>query len=262
MPAAVICTSRVLADVQSSPTAQVECVLYEENASTKRALPLSEKERLNPGFVECSPLGLVPALCDHRRGDAAIHDSAVVVEYIDCAFEGPALLPEDPVERARVRAACAFFEDKARSHFYKILMAQDAAGQAAAAAALSETWAALAGMMAPLVDGPFFLGDRFSLFECIVLPWFIRAKCQTPPYAIIVPKHQAELTQLEPHPWQVSSPSLGPTAATRCRDAAKTCVGTGFTPGLTRASHGPPLRQRSRSESASSTAVRCDLAAA
>ena len=167
-------------------------MLYKGDASTKLALPLSEKARLNPGFVECSPFGLVPAIRDHRRGGATVHDSVVVVEYIDGAFAGPTLLPDDPVERARVRAACSFFDEKVRSPFYKILMAQDAQGQSAAATALSENWAALAELMAPLEAGPFFLGERFSFFECAVLPWFIRAACQTPTCVVRHPHCQSK----------------------------------------------------------------------
>ena len=150
----------------------VECVLYEGDASTKVALPVEEKRRRNPEFVRSSPLGLVPAFHDLRR-NGRVHESHVCVSYVDEAFEGPPLLPADPVERARVRAAIIYFDDKVRPHFYAILMRPDAAGRAKAAADFT---AGLAGLSTRLAEGsgPFFCGSQFSSFECSVLPWLQR----------------------------------------------------------------------------------------
>ena len=52
----------------------VECVLYERDPSTKVALPLEEKRRRTPGFVECCPRGLVPGVA---HGETRMHESLV-----------------------------------------------------------------------------------------------------------------------------------------------------------------------------------------
>ena len=150
----------------------VECAIYEEGtSSTKIALPLEEKKRRNPEFVKCSPLGLVPALHDRSR-DARVHDSHVCVSYVDEAFVGPPLLPDDPLKRARLRGAIQHFDEKVRPAFYAILMRQDKEGRQKAAADLTAGWAALAERMDPA--GPYFCGEQFSIFECATLPWFQR----------------------------------------------------------------------------------------
>jgi glutathione S-transferase len=39
---------------------------------------------------------------------------------------------------------------------------------------LNEGWAELASRFAPVSEGPYFMGQCFSAFECAVLPWFQR----------------------------------------------------------------------------------------
>ena len=51
-----------------------------------------------------NPQQLVPLLVDEANGGARISQSLAILEYLDEVFPVPALLPADPVERARVRA--------------------------------------------------------------------------------------------------------------------------------------------------------------
>ena len=64
-------------------------------------------------FAAASPRGEVPALID---GDVAVFDSTVILEYIEERWPDPALLPDTPAERARVR----MLEDAMDSHFEAI----------------------------------------------------------------------------------------------------------------------------------------------
>jgi glutathione S-transferase len=54
----------------------------------------------DPAFDDVNPLRLVPVL---RDGDVVLADSTVICEYLDDAYPGYALLPRDPVHRARAR---------------------------------------------------------------------------------------------------------------------------------------------------------------
>jgi glutathione S-transferase len=147
----------------------VEAVLYEGDPSSKRALSLAEKQRLTPGFVECSPRGLVPALL---HGDAKVFDSIPVMEYIEEAFEGPNLLPATLACRAMIRTGIMLWSELVIRRFYTLLMATSSDAIEKDSAAL------LAGFeeMIPYFssEGPFFCSEGFSLFECSALPWFQR----------------------------------------------------------------------------------------
>lgn len=54
-----------------------------------------------PEVLEKNPLGKVPWIDD---GDVRVYDSTVINEYLEERYPEPRLLPEDPLDRARVRA--------------------------------------------------------------------------------------------------------------------------------------------------------------
>lgn len=62
---------------------------------------LRRKEHKEPDFLALNPQGLVPAL---EIGGAVLTQSIAICEYLDDIQPEPALLPADPLERARVRA--------------------------------------------------------------------------------------------------------------------------------------------------------------
>ncbi len=54
-----------------------------------------------PEVLQKNPLGKVPWIDD---GDTRVYDSTVINEYLEERYPEPRLLPQDPLERARVRA--------------------------------------------------------------------------------------------------------------------------------------------------------------
>lgn len=54
-----------------------------------------------PEVLQYHPLGKVPWIID--RGQV-VYDSTVINEYLEEAYPTPALMPPDPINRARVRA--------------------------------------------------------------------------------------------------------------------------------------------------------------
>ncbi len=60
-------------------------------------------EQLQPGYLELNPQGKVPALLD---GEAVLTQSMAIAEYLEECYPAPALLPEEAVDRAWVRAIC------------------------------------------------------------------------------------------------------------------------------------------------------------
>lgn len=58
-------------------------------------------EQLSDGYRAVNPGALVPAVEDHG---AVLHQSLAIIEYLEEQYPGVALLPGDPLGRARVRA--------------------------------------------------------------------------------------------------------------------------------------------------------------
>jgi maleylacetoacetate isomerase/maleylpyruvate isomerase len=66
-----------------------------------KAVHLQKNEQTSESYATVSAARLVPLLKD---GDAMVHQSLAIIEYLDETHPTPALLPQTPLERARVRA--------------------------------------------------------------------------------------------------------------------------------------------------------------
>jgi glutathione S-transferase len=73
--------------------------LAEKNVPYEQIVPQNKNE--DPAFLKLNPMRLTPVL--ELEDGRTVYESTVVNEYIEEAFPGPALLPKDPWERARVR---------------------------------------------------------------------------------------------------------------------------------------------------------------
>ena len=59
-------------------------------------------EQFSEAYHEKNPQHLVPSL---QVGEAVLTQSLAIIEYLDEQFPEPALLPEDPILKAKVRGA-------------------------------------------------------------------------------------------------------------------------------------------------------------
>ena len=69
---------------------------------------LSKGEHLKPEYLAINPNGLVPTLVVN---DQAIGDSSVICEYLEEVHPEPALVPADPMDRARMREWMRYLEE-------------------------------------------------------------------------------------------------------------------------------------------------------
>ncbi|WP_231626225.1 glutathione S-transferase family protein [Novosphingobium sp. AAP83] len=60
-----------------------------------------------PDYLVINPAGTIPAMVHNAT---LIFESTYMIDYIDMAFEGPALRPADPYELWRMRWWCRFFD--------------------------------------------------------------------------------------------------------------------------------------------------------
>lgn len=116
---------------------------------------------------------------DSRR--RALYESTVICEYLDEAYvdeglHGERLMPEGVFERARCRLWINHVVTRVVPGFYRLLQHTDGKGYSIGEAR-EELLAGLKTFAKEVVDsgsgrdGPWFLGDRFSLVDVMLAPW-------------------------------------------------------------------------------------------
>jgi glutathione S-transferase len=129
-------------------------------------------------LLDVNPRGLVPAL---RHGPIwSVHESTVIMEYLEDLGAGPALLPPDAMTRATQRLWADHVNRNIVPWFYKLLQAQEESDQISHATELRN-------QIVKLVDaadssGPFFLGPELSFVDVQIAPWVIRLRRVLGPY--------------------------------------------------------------------------------
>lgn len=63
-------------------------------------IDLFQFDQLKPAYLALNPDGVVPTLVHNGE---PIRESTIINEYIDAAFPGPRLIPQDPLKAARMR---------------------------------------------------------------------------------------------------------------------------------------------------------------
>jgi glutathione S-transferase len=125
-------------------------------------------------FLTANPRGEVPVLVD---GDTTVFDSTVILEYIEDRWPTPALLPETPGERARVR----MIQDVMDTHFEAInwglgeivyfKRAEGNEAEAIVAKAARQTARFYDWLERELGEQPWFNGDAFGWGDLSVIPY-------------------------------------------------------------------------------------------
>lgn len=140
---------------------------------------LRKNEQRSPDYLAINPQGLVPAL---NVGGHVLTQSLAICEYLDEVYPEPALLPSDPVARARVRAAAQLIACDV--HPLQNLGVLDRLRTAGLAEEAVIAWArgtiedgleALSVLLAGAA-GPFCFGDRPTLADICLVPQLFNAR--------------------------------------------------------------------------------------
>ena len=187
----------------STCSQKVRICLAEKNLPFEdRRLDIGKaKEHLKPDYLKINPNGVVPTLVDDGK---AVVDSSVICEYLEEKYPAVALAPSDVVERARMRAWMRFIEevptaavrvpsfnmgflpryegmDRAtfegvesdirpiRKQFYRRMGPNDFK-QEDVRASLEQMGNTCSRMNAALEQGPWLLGEQYTLADIIVAP--------------------------------------------------------------------------------------------
>ncbi|KAJ1678162.1 hypothetical protein EV182_004644 [Spiromyces aspiralis] len=129
-------------------------------------------------YPQINPLGQVPAL---RVEDATIiTESLIIIEYIADRFaDRAALMPRDPLLRARVRYLINFYDTRVNPISHQLLHATDPAEQKTLKLRIRESLKGFNDLLAKqrqrnAEEGPYFLGKQFSLADLAIAPQIAR----------------------------------------------------------------------------------------
>lgn len=136
-------------------------------AFERRYIDLADKPAW---FVAVSPLGKVPLLQVRHEAaaDAVVFESAVICEYLEDVGAGPALHPDDPLDRARHRGWIEF-ASSILSDLWHFETAVEAVLYETKRRALRDKFERVE---AELGEGPYFTGEAFSLVDAAFAPIF------------------------------------------------------------------------------------------
>jgi glutathione S-transferase len=127
------------------------------------------------GHLKVHPFGRIPAM---RHGDVVLFETLAVGHYIDRMFEGPRLVPADPLEAVRLEQwASAMVDYVARSimggcvvQYVLPQLTGKPIDRTRIDAAIPDIRAHLAILNRALAKGPFLHGDRPHLDDFILMP--------------------------------------------------------------------------------------------
>jgi len=141
---------------------------------------LRKGEQRAPAFLAINPQGLVPALEDDTG--AVLTQSLAIIEWLDETHPEPALLPRDPLRRAKVRAfAQALACDTHPVQNLKILARLRELGVSDDKVTAWAGWANREGLSAceKLIasePGPFCFGNTPTLADLCLIPQLANAR--------------------------------------------------------------------------------------
>jgi len=135
--------------------------------------PIAPGENRRPEWLALNPFGKVPVL---QHGDLTLYETSAISRYLDEAFDGPALVPDNAHDRARMEqwvsvVNCYFYPRGVGGFILKVIFAgpegPDMAAIAANQPALDE---ALDILDAGVGEGTFLVGDTPTLADLFVAP--------------------------------------------------------------------------------------------
>ena len=143
---------------------------------------------------EISGQSLVPVLVDDDG--TVVHDSPVILAYLDARHPDPPLFPADPGRRAEMETFIDWFNLvwKAWPNGIEVELGRPEPDHAAIAAMSATMAHALDRFEALLTNRPYLFGDTFSAADCIAYPFLKYAAARDPAddelFHVILDEHQ------------------------------------------------------------------------
>jgi len=123
-------------------------------------------------FEEISTYSKVPV---RQHDDLKLYESSIINEYLEYRYPEPALLPEQPAERAFARIWIDFDNVKFVPTFYRVLLEQEPVRQQQLTDdVIAQLMLLESDGLRDKRDGPFWFGRKISLVDIAIYPHFER----------------------------------------------------------------------------------------
>ena len=125
-------------------------------------------------FARISPYGRVPLLL---HGEVKLWESAVINEYLDEVFPDPPLMPASLADRALARVWVKFADERLYSATHSFIFTREKEARRKLAAEMLDSVRFLENEVIAKrpAGGPYVFGDRFTLADIALYPWFEQA---------------------------------------------------------------------------------------
>lgn len=147
---------------------RVRLVLAEKGVTSLEYVQLGSEE-VSEDLMELNPYHTIPTLVDR---EVVIHESPIIMEYLDERFPHPPLMPVDPAARARTRQAMQRIEQD----LYSLIPLLEEGEAKSARKAKKRLRESLVTWVDVFAAKPYFLSDDFTLVDCSMAPilWRLR----------------------------------------------------------------------------------------
>lgn len=140
-------------------------ILVSEKIIEAEMVTVPFNDMLPEDVLELNPSGRIPMLLDR---DLVLFDERVISEYLDERFPHPALMPIDPMTRAKLRLLIYRIESE---WYSRIIELESGTLSANKTKIISKELKDSIAMFSPLFkQGEFLVSDSLSLLDCAVLP--------------------------------------------------------------------------------------------
>ena len=168
-------TMTLYSDPNNAQSHRVRIVLGEKDLVFKIEEVLSGHN--NEDLIALNPNNTTPTFVDRNL---VLHESRVIMEYLDERFPHPPLMPVDPVIRAKTRMVLHYIE----KDLYGLLDDVKSSGEKKSSAAKQKLKENLLLSLDFIQGKKYFLSDDFSIIDCSMAPILWRL----PEFGIELPK--------------------------------------------------------------------------
>ncbi len=180
------------------------------------SVPMRDNSHRSENYRKVNPQQRLPTL--ELKDGTRLIQSLAIIEYLDAVHPEPKLIPDDPLERARVQAVAQIVSCDVhplnnigvRNMLASMFKADEAALDAWATHWIREGFAAVDQLIRP---GPYAFGDRITLADVCIVPQVYNARRFNIPIDDFANVMAVDAATRQLEAFQAAAPEAQPDAA-------------------------------------------------